>query len=645
MNTLSLQKLRCWLHRSFLLLFPIGLLDGHAVLAQSTIAPRVAWAHEAYVSPVRYGPFSERSFRGLLQLSPTRFVQVGSVGYYNEPSVPNVFFGISQCIFFNAAGDTTGGQTYRALAPEVGCFFDGIAKPDGTYLSFTYSSDSTGGWFFGIYQFDSLGTLQWQKRHYTANRIPTWGTPVALPDGFLLPLILNTRQASGSYQPAAGVTKFDWQGNEQWDWRAEPQSTSGRSTSSYSAAKIAVCRDGAYALTYQSVARAQPVTNVVFDLDNRIIRFTANGDTLASTWFGEPNWQDIGFFTTPTQDGGFLVCGSRRYRYPLGANHPRQAYLFKFDSTLRMQWEKRLYPPVRSPDAGCDLVHVQELTNGHIRAVGWMNIPDGPTYFQIEGLVAEIVPPSGSGLPGDSAQVVLQWLNPVAFPDNVLSQPDGSAIVDGYSLPSRIQAGENRYRGRWSGLGIPAPYDLCRTPPTLEANAVTYTGPGGPNGNAFTFTLDATKTHAGPRYGVVSLVVWTYSDGAPADTGYVVTRTFAAPTPVRVTCTVYNNLNCRVSTEVYPFGPCPCPLAAPAPVPTPPQVSVYPNPSATGIFAVRGAAGATATVVDALGRIVWAGKLDNAPEARLSLATEAAGLYALRLTWPDGRALTKRLVK
>ena len=49
-------------------------------------------------------------------------------------------------------------------------------------------------------------------------------------------------------------------------------------------------------------------------------------------------------------------------------------------------------------------------------------------------------------------------------------------------------------------------------------------------------------------------------------------------------------------------------------------------------------------VMDAVGRTVAAGALSG-PETTLDLRTQSAGVYALRLTWPDGRAVSKRLVR
>ncbi|MBC7449397.1 MAG: T9SS type A sorting domain-containing protein [Hymenobacteraceae bacterium] len=83
---------------------------------------------------------------------------------------------------------------------------------------------------------------------------------------------------------------------------------------------------------------------------------------------------------------------------------------------------------------------------------------------------------------------------------------------------------------------------------------------------------------------------------------------------------------------------------APATEPEAGRVAVWPNPSATGRFTLRAPAGAAYTVLDATGRRVAAGRL-RGPETELDLSGLPAGVYALRLTGPDGRSLTRRIVR
>lgn len=89
------------------------------------------------------------------------------------------------------------------------------------------------------------------------------------------------------------------------------------------------------------------------------------------------------------------------------------------------------------------------------------------------------------------------------------------------------------------------------------------------------------------------------------------------------------------------------PLGGLAPAGEPAEVRVYPNPSATGVFWLTGAAGATATVVDARGRVVrrQAVTACGPPAEPLDLGASPSGLYLLRLTWADGRQVSRKLVR
>ena len=50
------------------------------------------------------------------------------------------------------------------------------------------------------------------------------------------------------------------------------------------------------------------------------------------------------------------------------------------------------------------------------------------------------------------------------------------------------------------------------------------------------------------------------------------------------------------------------------------------------------------TVTDALGRVVWHGE-SNGAETAVDIQHHPAGLYLLRVQWPDGQQLTSKLVR
>ena len=71
--------------------------------------------------------------------------------------------------------------------------------------------------------------------------------------------------------------------------------------------------------------------------------------------------------------------------------------------------------------------------------------------------------------------------------------------------------------------------------------------------------------------------------------------------------------------------------------------TLYPNP-AHDLVQVAGPAFARAAVLDAVGRLVWEQPAAQAGSPVLPLPTLPPGVYLVRLTLPDGRALTQRLL-
>ena len=71
--------------------------------------------------------------------------------------------------------------------------------------------------------------------------------------------------------------------------------------------------------------------------------------------------------------------------------------------------------------------------------------------------------------------------------------------------------------------------------------------------------------------------------------------------------------------------------------------ALYPNP-AHGLVQVAGPAFARAAVLDAVGRVVWVQPAAQAGSATLPLPALPPGMYLVRLTLPDGQAVTQRLL-
>ncbi|MBW3129262.1 T9SS type A sorting domain-containing protein [Hymenobacter profundi] len=105
----------------------------------------------------------------------------------------------------------------------------------------------------------------------------------------------------------------------------------------------------------------------------------------------------------------------------------------------------------------------------------------------------------------------------------------------------------------------------------------------------------------------------------------------------------------NVATAIPAYAPMMRPLltngitTATTPAGVAASLTLYPNPSA-GRVRVEGRY-QSATVLDALGRVVWQQPVAQAGQATLDLQALPAGLYLIRLTLPDGSTIvTKRLV-
>ncbi|OWP64478.1 hypothetical protein CDA63_03665 [Hymenobacter amundsenii] len=82
--------------------------------------------------------------------------------------------------------------------------------------------------------------------------------------------------------------------------------------------------------------------------------------------------------------------------------------------------------------------------------------------------------------------------------------------------------------------------------------------------------------------------------------------------------------------------------AAAAPSDLATRYRLYPNPSPDGRVQVPGPY-RQATLLDALGRVLWEQPTAEAGQPKLHLPALPAGLYFVRLVLPDGRSLTQRL--
>ncbi len=609
-----------------LLIMTFGLAG--AIQGQPTLTPVKVWSKALRAS--RYGFY----FDGFTQLSPTRLVLVGTT----SPTSPTRLLpSVASLLLVDQNGDSLttrqfphpGSASPRGTA-EAG-FDNVILDPDSGFLAMATTFDSVAaGYRLNLTHHDTLGRITWQRRYLAPL---DWGssppTGRALPDGYLMQI----EWFDNSNNSYAHLWKLDRRGNLLWDKSYPLNEWSGRMPP-------LLCRDGSYVVCNLSFYNV-PGPWQLWDYDYHLLRYAPDGTLLHEAFVGPRRSRDYTGDWRETPDGGLILVGSTRPAVPVGQESTVLGQVIQLDSLFRKRWSLTLAPQAAQffTYASTNFNVIQPLTNGRFWLAGGTATATSSNIntYRIRGLIAEIVPPERGDTLG---QVVQQVLDPESWFYRAAPQSDGSAYFWGQNWREYDVGGFTRSQlTKYTGLGTPWVPDLCATPPVADSVARFARIQQRPDSLAFTWA--ASGVRPGPRYAEISLVRWDFGDGTTA-TGWNVTHRFATPRPVRVRVCATNNLFCQVCQELYPFG---IPTAALTPVPAPLVVSVYPNPSATGVFTVAGAGGATAVVVDAVGRVVWHGKLGSGPEARLSLAAEAAGIYALRLTWPDGRTLTKRLVR
>ena len=523
---------------------------------------------------------------------------------------------------------------YAAPAHRPGHFLAALTYDVNYYVfpsSSLYTADSTG---FQLTRFDTTGRIQtfyyrpdpgfWasgNRREYSGRSV------VDLPDGQLAIFGQDQAVSGGlAFNDNAVALRVDRRGRERRRW------SSGWYHSDY-LNSVRALPDGSYvavgAIGGHDPAGGPPGS----PLNYWLVRFNAHGDTLQSRHFGVPRSFEIASDVRSTPDGGLLLTC---WRAPADGSDPndqgQNGELIKLDSLWQEQWHYKFngFPQFGT---NADVMTAQPIADGGCVMLGWRS-PDGYDTVQtvIRRLNAagqlvwqKVVAP----VPGSAFQVA-------GFPDWVY-EADGTALV--FARTAKVLTRPSGDYWQWGTLltklsGLPTPWepDFCARPPAAPAAAITPITPV-----EVGFVGDST-TPAGPRYAVLSLCTWDYGDGSPVDTGWVKVHTYASSQPVRVRQCVINNLWCQTCTEHFPLGPVGVgeELAA--------SVSIYPNPSATGAFTLRAPTGATYVVLDATGRTVAAGTATG-PETPLDLRAHATGVYALRLTWPDGRSLTRRLIR
>lgn len=372
------------------------------------------------------------------------------------------------------------------------------------------------------------------------------------------------------------------------------------------------CRtpDGGYALT--GTARITGAPNYNGDL--WLLRTDSLGQRLWERTYAF-NYADDGTSIVPTPDGGLLIGG--KVRYPGAIFDTYDALVLKVDSLGTEQWRRTL------GTAGTIEAEAVVAVLGDGTYLAATSITDTiiNSYEQARPALYWLDPATGQTLRQGAYGVARNGTGPYALhaladggivvagqsgnPAN--ATPVGNGFQQGFMLKVCTDGGLVWYRTYQQFTGGQSQHFLRDVRPTADGGFVgcgfLFSRPPDPQTNdAWAFKLDS----AG----------YLQAGGAP-------------PT---VQCTPVGLGEPPAATEAL-------------------DVSAWPNPSASGLFTVRASPPAPLlkergayTVTDALGRMVATGPFSEA-ETTVDLRAQAPGVYALQLTWPDGRAVTRRLVR
>lgn len=366
-----------------------------------------------------------------------------------------------------------------------------------------------------------------------------------------------------------------------------------------------MCRtlDGGYALVGVAVRR-RPTGDQYQQA--MLLRVDSAGTLLWRRYYGNQD-ETTTYFVTATPDGGFLLSGHART--PIYGRTSR-TYLLKVDAAGNPLWQKLLGDSTVLNGIGPTLVtrdghYLLAAAAGRPRVGG--NARGRPVLYQFT--------PAGA----------LRWqreIGPVrrsASQDAIFELPDGSFVGGG-------QWGREDSLGTNQVAFEAYAYKVCANGDSVWMRG--YRRLNAPSSDNYLNSFCQT-----PNGGFLGT---GYVFARPPDTGTSDGWAFRI-----------DSMGYLVAGGAPPARVCPRPtVGLPGGATEAGAVSVYPNPSATGVFWLAGGGGAEAVVTDALGRVVRRQVVatGNGP-APLDLSAAPPGVYLLRLRRPDGRLSTFKLLR
>jgi len=366
----------------------------------------------------------------------------------------------------------------------------------------------------------------------------------------------------------------------------------------YDSATIATsaCRtlDGGYMIVGNVVTSFNPV-----DGDVMLLRTDSLGNKQWLRHFGM-GFSDEGYSIAPTPDGGFLVGGVVTYQT---ASTNSDAFVYKLDSLGNEQWH-HTYGGSREDNWS----KVRVLSDGNylVAMSLWQAVING--YHQYRTLVVKLTP---QGQELWRRYVGPTRKNQVLF--SLLELADGSVVIAGsHSDPTGAQPVGNGYPEGFA-------FKLC-----ADGDSVWFRSYKKLSGSrSHNYLRDFRLAPDGGFIGAGFLFAVAPDTGSNDSWAFKVdAHGYLQPggTPPMVPCA--------------PLG-----IAPPA---SAVLVDLWPNPTPDGHFTLEAEPGATLTITDALGRTI--STTSNLAPGTSHLLPRP-GLYLLRLTWPDGRSTTHKLLR
>ncbi len=440
-------------------------------------------------------------------------------------------------------------------------------------------------------------------------RVRYYGRPnhdyyTAFGNGFL--------RVPGGYAMQGGVTDpgginkaMLWRFNDAGDtiWTRTYGSPNGNARIIYSMCRT---RDGGYALTGASTITVNP-----YNADLWLLRTDSLGAVQWSKTYHFGRAEE-GVSIVPTADGGFLIGGQTEVYYDLDY----QALVLKVDSLGQEQW-RRTFGTRFTVEAAAMVT----MLNDSVAVVATTNtVANVNGYEQHRVILYHLELTVGATLRRRAYGPARNGTSPWAL--HTLA--DGSVVVAG-------QCGDPT-GATPVGNGFQQGFALKVCPDGDSVWYRTYKKLTG--GNSQNFLRDFRPTADGGFVGAGFLFT------AAPDTGSSDAWAFKTDSSGHVLP------GGRPSRIRCPPPPVSVGLAEEA---AERLVDIWPNPAPDGRFTVRAAGGGPETrvtfaVLDARGRTVAAGELAGA-ETVVDVSRQPPGLYLLRLSWPDGRTATRKLVR